>query len=455
MAEQKPWSVRWAEERLLGQGGQGTTELVRSRKDDSLLAVLKKLKERKSSKARRRMYREIANLRIVHNAGGKVPEVYDDNAHELDSPGSPFYFVMEYIDGSTLFNFVTDRGPLSLDVAVQITLGLCETIRLAHENNVLHRDIKPKNIVLRNSDHRSAVIIDYGLSYSELDSTDATSVGESIGNRFLALPEMNVTGGNRRDTRSDLTLLCGILHYCATGHEPRRLDDGNGKPPHRREDAVITENRPDDPQAKRIAVLLDRGFAMELDNRFQTTDELIDRLKAAIADSTTAVRETLEERVARLRPILHQQDRKTQLKEIEKKCVPIIQALANRRTYYRTKIEPFMVDLLPVQPSTPDLPNGIEGVGIPRGISVSWKTHELYTGFVYQIGAQGQQATLLISNGEIHGNPSQIPGVEGSWEVSEWFGFQADLDVGPAIECFDQAIGDAIDRLLAEKGIEP
>ena len=73
------WSEKWIEVKPLGGGGQGDTLLVRSNSDETKEAVLKLLKPRKEKdpKARRRMYQEVANLKILRSAGGKVPEVLD------------------------------------------------------------------------------------------------------------------------------------------------------------------------------------------------------------------------------------------------------------------------------------------------------------------------------------------------------------------------------------------
>src|SRR5882724_1257292 len=153
MSAKLPWSEKWAEIKPLGGGGQGDTLLVKSIPDGANPAVLKLLKPQKAQdqKARRRMYQEAANLKILHSAGGKVPGLLDGNTASFDATDVPLYFVMEHIDGHTLADLVQKSSGLSVEASVGVALDLCSTLRVAIKEGIVHRDIKPENIIARST----------------------------------------------------------------------------------------------------------------------------------------------------------------------------------------------------------------------------------------------------------------------------------------------------------------
>src|ERR1035437_4357006 len=116
----EPWNKKWIEIEPLGSGGQGDTFLVKTFADETKRAVLKLLKSHKAQdpKARRRMYQEVANLKILRSAGGKVPEVLDGNTESFEDTSMPMYFVMEHITGDTLANAVQKNSGLPVETSV-------------------------------------------------------------------------------------------------------------------------------------------------------------------------------------------------------------------------------------------------------------------------------------------------------------------------------------------------
>jgi serine/threonine protein kinase len=230
-----PWGDAWKVERRLGGGGQGNTWLVCSCNDTTQRGVLKTLRRNDSAEARGRMRIEVASLAFLAKQGAKVPRVLAANVEQADDPDLELFFVMEYIPGRALSEVIRERGRLPLEQVAAVTLGLCATVSLAHKNRILHRDLKPDNIIVRDLDKADLVIVDFGLSFNEDEAEETlTQFDEQMRNRFLALPETNVAGGDRRDHRSDVTALAAIFSFCLTGHEPGQLRDGRGLPPHRR-----------------------------------------------------------------------------------------------------------------------------------------------------------------------------------------------------------------------------
>jgi len=130
MANDSGYSDKWEIVADLSSGGQATTYRVKSTLDESIGGVLKQLRNNKSPQARRRMFREVANLRIVADAGGHVPRVQDDNVAQFENTSAKLYFVMEYVEGPTLDTYIKEHGRLNLDVAVGVVLDVCALYRL-------------------------------------------------------------------------------------------------------------------------------------------------------------------------------------------------------------------------------------------------------------------------------------------------------------------------------------
>jgi serine/threonine-protein kinase len=233
MSDQQPWAKNWNFVRALNEGNQGATSVVSGKEDVSQVAVVKELNKNGSTKARRRMFTEVAALRRLGSAKVKVPNVKEDNTAQFEDVSVPLYVVMDCIQGEPLDKEIKRRGKLPLEKAVAITLDLCQTVASAHKEEIIHRDIKPGNIIVRNFENNDLVLVDFGLSFNRESPPEesVSDIGETVGNAFLPLPEAKLHGGDRRDYRSDLTYLCGIFYYCLTGHFPSQFRDAKNRPP--------------------------------------------------------------------------------------------------------------------------------------------------------------------------------------------------------------------------------
>jgi serine/threonine protein kinase len=165
MISVEPWSEQWNVTAALGKGGQGTTSIV-TRKNDGQEVVIKILKYQNSEEARRRMYREVANLKVPHVAGCKTPQVLDGNTEQFESKDIQIFFVMELIPGQRLCDVIQTSGGIDLQKSANIALDLILTIKKALDEEVIPRDLKPENIIVRNFDQNDLVIVDYGLSFN-------------------------------------------------------------------------------------------------------------------------------------------------------------------------------------------------------------------------------------------------------------------------------------------------
>ncbi|MFE7330432.1 serine/threonine-protein kinase [Streptomyces sp. NPDC057565] len=130
--------------------------------------------------------------------------------------------VMQLVDGTTLDNVVdgADDGRLSVSAAVSVAAQLCSGLSAAHAAGLVHRDLKPQNVMVRTSG--LVKILDFGL-VKVLSDTDPqlTMTGETLGNITYASPEL-LAGEGSLDGRSDLYAVGCLLHHMLTGHPPFR-----------------------------------------------------------------------------------------------------------------------------------------------------------------------------------------------------------------------------------------
>lgn len=127
--------------------------------------------------------------------------------------------MLGYIDGESLLQAVTRHGPLHWAEAARIGASVCEALSHMHGNGIIHRDVKPANILLGKD---GPVLIDFGLAYirpSEEDGEDLTKPGTIIGTPLYRAPEQ-LGSGRGYDERVDIYALGGTLYEALTGEPP-------------------------------------------------------------------------------------------------------------------------------------------------------------------------------------------------------------------------------------------
>lgn len=196
--------------RLLGRGGMGAVYMA----DDQALGEPVALKVVSSTlaldpaAAAERFRREAqAARRISHKNVIRI--------HDLGEAGALLYISMEYFPGKTLAGFLDHRGTLSEEEYTDILGQICDGLEAAHGAGVVHRDLKPGNVLIG---ERSAVkIIDFGLATSELRS-GLTVTGQILGTPNYMSPEQ--VRGRPVDARSDIYSLGALAYHAVTGAPP-------------------------------------------------------------------------------------------------------------------------------------------------------------------------------------------------------------------------------------------
>jgi len=222
--------------------------------------------------ARRRFEREGRAVAAV--AHEHVVPVYAVDEYR----GLP-YIVMQYIPGLSLFQRMERDGQLETCEVARIGLQVARGLAAAHAQGIVHRDVKPANVILENTVDR-AMVTDFGLARVADDAT-MTRSGTIAGTPQYMSPEQ--ARGEPVDPRSDLFSLGGLLYAAATARPPFRAESVIG---------VIHRVCHSDPRPIReinpnidlwLVALIDKLMAKDADHRFQSADEVAQTLTAELA----------------------------------------------------------------------------------------------------------------------------------------------------------------------------
>jgi serine/threonine protein kinase len=203
---------------VIGAGGMGVIYLARQIFLDRLVAIKMLKSNLASAKARMRFHQEGKAASALHHP--VIVAINDFGIDELDRP----YMVMEHVEGVTLSEVIKERVTLNIAEAMPIFLELLDGLAVAHSKGIVHRDIKPGNIMLTMGDDGAVHVklLDFGIA-KLLDDDDntmqsLTKTGEALGTPLYMSPEQ--IQSHKIDYRSDLYSLGCVMYSCLTGAPP-------------------------------------------------------------------------------------------------------------------------------------------------------------------------------------------------------------------------------------------
>ncbi|MFE7763209.1 serine/threonine-protein kinase [Streptomyces sp. NPDC057438] len=193
------------------------------------------------------------------------------------------YIAMRYVAGSDLRHLLDREGPLPVRAATRIATQVASALDAAHDHGLVHRDVKPGNILVAqgtDSDHPEHVYLtDFGLTKKSLSLTGFTSVGQFVGTLDYVAPEQ--ISGKPVDGRCDVYSLACVVHETLAGRPPFQRDDDMAllwahqydEPP------PLTAGRPDLPPA--VDTVLATALAKSPDDRYDSCLSFVAALRAA------------------------------------------------------------------------------------------------------------------------------------------------------------------------------
>lgn len=204
--------------KILKSIGKGGMAQVYTAVQGSLdrVVVIKQMKRNLDGETQVRFKRE---AKICANLNHKnIVEIYD-----YFREGGEHYLVMEYIEGLSLADIIEKEAPLHPVLAASIAREVCLALVCAHKNGIIHRDIKPMNILI--SKEGIIKLTDFGVA-RDIDAPELTSTGAIIGTPFYMSPEQ--AGGGKVNFQSDIFSLGVVLYEMVTGEKPFVAEGSQG-----------------------------------------------------------------------------------------------------------------------------------------------------------------------------------------------------------------------------------
>ncbi|WP_232667059.1 serine/threonine-protein kinase [Pseudonocardia sp. TRM90224] len=202
--------------------------------------------------------------------------------HDYGEIEGRLFIDMRLVDGRDLQTVISENGALAPIRAATIITQIAGALDAAHADGLVHRDVKPSNILLTGSGGTSdfAYLVDFGIA-SATSGDRLTRTGTTLGSVLYMAPEL-FDAGDRRDSRIDVYSLAGVLHTILTGHSPFDTDGYaatvyahlRSAPPR------PTRSHPHLPSA--IDDVIARGMAKNPDDRYATAGELAEAAQAAL-----------------------------------------------------------------------------------------------------------------------------------------------------------------------------
>jgi streptogramin lyase/predicted Ser/Thr protein kinase len=259
-------------ERLLGRGGMGRVYLAEDTRLGRKVALkLLDPELAEDSRFRDRFTRE-SRLAASLDHPNVVP------IHEAGEHDGVLFISMRYVEGTDLGRLIEEEGPLSPERIAAIVAQVASALDAAHEHGLIHRDVKPGNILVGRGDH--TYLTDFGLIKRREQGTALTKTGQFMGSVDYAAPEQ--IKGEAVDQRADVYSLGCVLYECLTGEPPypresevavlyAHLNDPVPKP---------TDKRPELPAP--VDQVVAKAMAKKPDDRYPTSTGLADAARLAI-----------------------------------------------------------------------------------------------------------------------------------------------------------------------------
>ncbi len=254
--------------RSLGEGGMGTVYLAYDEGSDRQVAI-KVLADQLSSNQAYvdRFSREARSGGLLNH-----PNIVRCHGAGRDKPTGRHYLVMEYVDGASALTLLERHGRLPVGDAVHIALGVARGLEHAHSRNVIHRDIKPDNILITRAG--VAKLSDLGLAKQLDEATHLTATRQGFGTPWY-MPYEQGLNARTADARSDIYALGATLYHLVAGEVPfpgtnhlevmEKKSQGDFPP--------ASVHNPEVPPV--LDQIIDRMLARDPADRYQTASELI------------------------------------------------------------------------------------------------------------------------------------------------------------------------------------
>jgi tRNA A-37 threonylcarbamoyl transferase component Bud32/streptogramin lyase len=251
-------------EALIGRGGMGVVYRaydLRLKRNVALKLIAPELSQ--DERFRERFLAESEQAASLDHPN--VIPIYNAGEHE-----GQLYLAMRYVEGRDLKTLLRENGALAPERAIAICSQVADALDAAHKRGLVHRDVKPSNVLL--DEHEHVYLADFGLSRRLAEQAPGLDATLSLGTPAYVAPEQ--IQGDEVDERADVYSLGCLLHECLTGEAPYPRDS---------ELAVLWAHLNDPPpQPPRLEAVMARALAKRPDERYATCGELVEAAREAL-----------------------------------------------------------------------------------------------------------------------------------------------------------------------------
>ncbi|MBQ5153610.1 Stk1 family PASTA domain-containing Ser/Thr kinase [Macrococcoides caseolyticum] len=269
-------SERYKLLKYIGGGGMSSVYLAQDIILDQKVAIkIINIPHVDVERAVQRFQREVQNATTLsHPNIVKVLDVDEDERH--------YYLVMEYVDGPTLHEYIQQHGPLSPEEAVFFTKQILRGIEHAHSYRIVHRDIKPQNILM--TDNKELKISDFGIARA-LSETAMTQTNHIMGSVHYLSPEQ--AKGIRTDESSDIYSIGIVLFEMLTGHPPFEGESAVGIAIKHIQEMIPSVREEISAIPQSLENVVNKATMKDKLRRYRTTQEMYEDLTTALDASRT------------------------------------------------------------------------------------------------------------------------------------------------------------------------
>src|SRR3954451_5740649 len=266
---------------LLGQGGMGVVYLADNVRNGQRVA----LKLLTPDLARSSGFRERFSREANYASSLRHPNVLE--VYEAGEQDDVLFIAMQYVEGEDLKALLSREGKLDARRAVGILGQVASALDAAHSTGLLHRDIKPGNVMIAAGQPERCYLTDFGLSKNpSADSIALTAQGEFVGTIDYTAPELVL--GKGADSRLDVYSLGCLFYECLTGKPPFPKERDVEVLYAHIQDPVpkVSAMRPELPTA--LDDVVEKAMAKKPDDRFATSGAFIDAARTIVGEPAAA-----------------------------------------------------------------------------------------------------------------------------------------------------------------------
>jgi serine/threonine protein kinase/tetratricopeptide (TPR) repeat protein len=279
---------------LLGEGGMGAVYKAMDREVDRIVALKLIRPELASNPAILARFKQ--ELLTAHQVTHKnVIRIYD-----ISEADGVKFITMEFVEGNDLRRILTDEGKLPIERTVEIIRQVCLALEAAHGAGVIHRDLKPQNI-MQDSKTGRILVMDFGLART-IGGDGMTQTGALLGTIEYMSPEQSM--GKSLDQRSDIFAVGLIFYELLVGKTPYKADTAMASLLRRNQERAVPAAELDASVPKALSDIVSKCLERDLEHRYQNVQEILHDLDAFQGARPTLASITLPAPIIPVKPAL-------------------------------------------------------------------------------------------------------------------------------------------------------